>query len=175
MFYVPGNSTSVVLGNLQPDTQYSLTVAATVAGGRRSRSRPVVFKTMGKSQLYFYFFKFHFQMLQIICMRKFVLYKLIALRSLQPSTKGAVKASVYKLHFVDRKHDISTDKFLLIFFFYHFSLAEQTSELSPQSGILNNDSPMQAAGEPRIKILEEPVYNLSSNSTRPELPTVSLS
>lgn len=47
MAVVAGNSQAVVLGNLVPDTQYQLTVAA-IFNGRRVKSRPVVFRTMGK-------------------------------------------------------------------------------------------------------------------------------
>lgn len=41
------NSDSVTLGNLMPNTQYQVTVTAFKAG-RRFRSRPVIFKTLGK-------------------------------------------------------------------------------------------------------------------------------
>lgn len=44
---VAGNSDAVTLSNLNPDTQYQLTVSA-VWGGRKYRSRPIVFRTLGK-------------------------------------------------------------------------------------------------------------------------------
>lgn len=47
MAVVAGHSQAVVLGNLLPDTQYQLTVAA-VYNGRKYKSRPIVFKTMGE-------------------------------------------------------------------------------------------------------------------------------
>ncbi|XP_048525498.1 collagen alpha-1(XII) chain-like [Dendroctonus ponderosae] len=42
---VAGNSDAVTLSNLNPDTQYQLTVSA-VWGGRKYRSRPIVFRTL---------------------------------------------------------------------------------------------------------------------------------
>lgn len=46
---VAGNSEAVVLGGLIPDTQYQLTVAA-IWSGRKYRSRPIVFRTLGKKK-----------------------------------------------------------------------------------------------------------------------------
>lgn len=43
---VAGNSEAVTLFGLSPDTQYQLTVAA-VWNGRKYRSRPIVFRTLG--------------------------------------------------------------------------------------------------------------------------------
>lgn len=43
---VAGNSEAVILGGLSPDTQYQLTVAA-VWSGKKYRSRPIVFRTLG--------------------------------------------------------------------------------------------------------------------------------
>ncbi|KAL1497834.1 hypothetical protein ABEB36_008723 [Hypothenemus hampei] len=40
-----GNSDAVTLSNLNPDTQYQLTVSA-VSAGRKYRSRPIVFRTL---------------------------------------------------------------------------------------------------------------------------------
>lgn len=42
-----GNSEAVTLFGLSPDTQYQLTVTA-VWTGRKYRSRPIVFRTLGK-------------------------------------------------------------------------------------------------------------------------------
>lgn len=47
MAVAAGHLQSVVLGNLLPDTQYQLSVAA-IYNGRRHKSRQIVFKTMGK-------------------------------------------------------------------------------------------------------------------------------
>ena len=44
---VAGNSEAVTLSNLRADTQYSLTVTA-IKGGKKLRSRPIVFRTLGK-------------------------------------------------------------------------------------------------------------------------------
>lgn len=44
---VAGNREAVTLGGLSPDTQYQLTVAA-VWNGKKYRSRPIVFRTLGK-------------------------------------------------------------------------------------------------------------------------------
>lgn len=44
---VAGNSEAVTLFNLSPDTQYQLTVTS-VWSGRKYRSRPIVFRTLGK-------------------------------------------------------------------------------------------------------------------------------
>jgi hypothetical protein len=44
---IAGNSEAVILRGLSPDTQYQLTVAA-VWSGRKYRSRPIVFRTLGK-------------------------------------------------------------------------------------------------------------------------------
>lgn len=44
---VAGNSEAVTLFGLSPDTQYQLTVTA-VWNGRKYRSRPIVFRTLGK-------------------------------------------------------------------------------------------------------------------------------
>lgn len=46
---VAGNSNFITLRNLEPGTQYQVTVVA-VKGGKRYRSRPTVFRTMGKTQ-----------------------------------------------------------------------------------------------------------------------------
>lgn len=45
---VAGNSDAVTLSGLKADTQYQLTVAA-VWGGKKYRSRPIVFRTLGKA------------------------------------------------------------------------------------------------------------------------------
>lgn len=45
---VAGNSEAVTLSGLKADTQYQLTVAA-VWTGKKYRSRPIVFRTLGKS------------------------------------------------------------------------------------------------------------------------------
>jgi hypothetical protein len=45
---VAGNSNFITLRNLEPSTQYQVTVVA-VKGGKRYRSRPTIFLTMGKS------------------------------------------------------------------------------------------------------------------------------
>ncbi|CAH1122128.1 unnamed protein product [Ceutorhynchus assimilis] len=45
---VAGNSDAVTLSNLNPDTQYQLTVSA-IWAGRKYRSRPIVFRTLGCS------------------------------------------------------------------------------------------------------------------------------
>lgn len=45
---VAGNSEAVTLSGLRPDTQYQVSVAA-VWGGRKYRSRPIVFRTLGTS------------------------------------------------------------------------------------------------------------------------------
>lgn len=45
---VAGNSNFITLKNLEPSTQYQVTVVA-VKGGKRYRSRPTIFLTMGKS------------------------------------------------------------------------------------------------------------------------------
>lgn len=44
---VAGNSEAVTLLGLSPDTQYQLTVTA-VFSGKKFRSRPIVFRTLGK-------------------------------------------------------------------------------------------------------------------------------
>lgn len=44
---VAGNRDAVTLGGLTPDTQYQLTVAA-VWNGKKYRSRPIVFRTLGR-------------------------------------------------------------------------------------------------------------------------------
>lgn len=44
---VAGNSETVTLSGLKADTQYQLTVAA-VWNGKKYRSRPIVFRTLGK-------------------------------------------------------------------------------------------------------------------------------
>lgn len=49
---VAGNSDAVTLSNLYPDTQYHLTVSA-VWSGKKYRSRPIVFRTLGKFFHYF--------------------------------------------------------------------------------------------------------------------------
>lgn len=43
---VAGNSEAVTLSGLKPDTQYQVTVAA-VWAGKKYRSRPIVFRTLG--------------------------------------------------------------------------------------------------------------------------------
>jgi hypothetical protein len=48
---VAGNSDAVTLSGLKADTQYQLTVAA-VWGGKKYRSRPIVFRTLGKTSRY---------------------------------------------------------------------------------------------------------------------------
>jgi hypothetical protein len=48
---VAGNSDAVTLSGLKTDTQYQLTVAA-VWGGKKYRSRPIVFRTLGKTSRY---------------------------------------------------------------------------------------------------------------------------
>ncbi|KAL1138070.1 hypothetical protein AAG570_009765 [Ranatra chinensis] len=50
---VAGNSDSVTLTGLTADTQYSVTVTA-VRGGKKFKSRPVVFRTLGKNTDYPY-------------------------------------------------------------------------------------------------------------------------
>ena len=45
---VAGNSNFITLRNLEPGTQYQVTVVA-VKGGKRYRSRPTIFLTMGKT------------------------------------------------------------------------------------------------------------------------------
>lgn len=50
---VAGNSDAVTLSGLKADTQYQLTVAA-VWGGKKYRSRPIVFRTLGKTSRYRY-------------------------------------------------------------------------------------------------------------------------
>ena len=45
---VAGNSNFITLRNLEPNTQYQVTVVA-VKGGKRYRSRPTIFLTMGKT------------------------------------------------------------------------------------------------------------------------------
>lgn len=45
---VAGNSEAVTLYNLNPDTQYQLTVAA-VWGNKKFRSSPIVFRTLGNN------------------------------------------------------------------------------------------------------------------------------
>lgn len=47
MAAVAGHSQAVVLGNLLANTEYTLTVSA-VYNGRKHKSRPIAFKTMGK-------------------------------------------------------------------------------------------------------------------------------
>lgn len=44
---VAGNSEAVTLSNLRADTQYQLVVTA-VRAGKKFRSRPIVFRTLGK-------------------------------------------------------------------------------------------------------------------------------
>lgn len=44
---VAGNSDAVTLSGLKPDTQYQVTVAA-VWAGKKYRSRPIVFRTLGE-------------------------------------------------------------------------------------------------------------------------------
>ena len=44
---VAGNSDAVILSGLEADTQYQVTVAA-LWGGHKYRSRPIVFRTLGK-------------------------------------------------------------------------------------------------------------------------------
>lgn len=44
---VAGNSEAVTLSGLKADTQYQLTVAA-VWRGKKYRSRPIVFRTLGE-------------------------------------------------------------------------------------------------------------------------------
>lgn len=44
---VAGNSEAVTLSGLRADTQYQLVVTA-VRGGKKFRSRPIVFRTLGK-------------------------------------------------------------------------------------------------------------------------------
>lgn len=44
---VAGNSEAVTLTGLKADTQYQLSVIA-IWNGKRYRSRPIVFRTMGK-------------------------------------------------------------------------------------------------------------------------------
>lgn len=51
MAVVAGNSDAVTLSGLKADTQYQLTVAA-VWGGKKYRSRPIVFRTLGKTSRY---------------------------------------------------------------------------------------------------------------------------
>jgi hypothetical protein len=45
---VAGNSNFITLRNLEPGTQYQVTVVA-IRGGKRYRSRPTIFLTMGKT------------------------------------------------------------------------------------------------------------------------------
>lgn len=45
---VAGNSEAVTLSGLKADTQYQVTVAA-VWAGKKYRSRPIVFRTLGTS------------------------------------------------------------------------------------------------------------------------------
>lgn len=47
---VAGNSDAVILTGLEADTQYQVTVAA-LWGGHKYRSRPIVFRTLGKSNM----------------------------------------------------------------------------------------------------------------------------
>lgn len=47
MLEVAGNSDAVILSGLEADTQYQVTVAA-LWGGHKYRSRPIVFRTLGK-------------------------------------------------------------------------------------------------------------------------------
>lgn len=47
---VAGNSDAVILSGLEADTQYQVTVAA-LWGGHKYRSRPIVFRTLGKWRL----------------------------------------------------------------------------------------------------------------------------
>lgn len=46
---VAGNSDAVTLNDLQADTQYQLVITA-VRAGKKYRSRPIVFRTLGKDQ-----------------------------------------------------------------------------------------------------------------------------
>lgn len=48
---VAGNSEAVTLSGLRADTQYQLVVTA-VRAGKRFRSRPIVFRTLGKLFLF---------------------------------------------------------------------------------------------------------------------------
>lgn len=49
---VAGNSEAVTLSGLKADTQYQLTVAA-VWQGKKYRSRPIVFRTLGEYKIHF--------------------------------------------------------------------------------------------------------------------------
>lgn len=51
---VAGNSEAVTLLGLTPDTQYQLTVTA-VFSGKKFRSRPIVFRTLGELELASYY------------------------------------------------------------------------------------------------------------------------
>lgn len=51
---VAGNSEAVTLYGLSPDTQYQLTVTA-VWSGKKYRSRPIVFRTLGEFESRFIF------------------------------------------------------------------------------------------------------------------------
>lgn len=55
---VAGNSDAVTLTGLKADTQYQLTVAA-VWQGRKYKSRPIVFRTLGESKMTKYRSKYH--------------------------------------------------------------------------------------------------------------------
>lgn len=44
---IAGNSEAVILHNLIPDTQYQVTVTANW-GGKKFKSRPIVFRTLGE-------------------------------------------------------------------------------------------------------------------------------
>lgn len=68
---VAGNSEAVTLTGLTPDTQYQLTVTA-VWNGKKFRSRPIVFRTLGKwnthtDKLILFFILFVFSFFFAIC------------------------------------------------------------------------------------------------------------
>lgn len=52
---VAGNSEAVTLSGLRADTQYQLVVTA-VRAGKKYRSRPIVFRTLGESSVSFHLF-----------------------------------------------------------------------------------------------------------------------
>lgn len=64
---VAGNSDAVTLSNLYPDTQYQLTVSA-VWSGKKYRSRPIVFRTLGK--FFCYFSKIFIYIIVFICYKQ---------------------------------------------------------------------------------------------------------
>lgn len=63
---VAGNSDAVTLSGLKADTQYQVTVAA-VWAGKKYRSRPIVFRTLGK-KMSLKTFHFRFYSFLSICL-----------------------------------------------------------------------------------------------------------